>query len=229
MSLIAILIASLIGSAHCVSMCGGFVAFYSVRSKKEFLPHLSYHLGRLITYVSLGALAGYFGKALDSGGALLGIQRAAAILLGLVMIIWGISKLIRPNSGQLFAILIHKIFGRLSSSVMKWADKSPPVLLALALGLITTFLPCGWLYTFVAVAAASADPLRGILVMISFWLGTVPALASLGAIGNLLGVKFTRFIPRITAALLVAAGVFSILDHVDPFSTVQEKHHHSHH
>ncbi|HSL52590.1 MAG TPA: sulfite exporter TauE/SafE family protein, partial [Candidatus Deferrimicrobiaceae bacterium] len=82
--------ASLLGSAHCAGMCGGFVGFYTGttpggRRRPLLLAHLAYNGGRLGVYAALGAAAGALGAALDTtGGVLLGIQRTAAIVSGVL-------------------------------------------------------------------------------------------------------------------------------------------------
>ena len=58
------------------------------------------------------------------------------------------------------------------------------------IGLVTTLLPCGWLYTFVALALAAANPLNACLIMFAFWLGTLPVMIGTGFASNYLIQRF---------------------------------------
>ena len=55
----SVLLASLLGSPHCAGMCGGFVCFYSGQDGRgQTRAHAAYNLGRLVSYLVLGLLAG---------------------------------------------------------------------------------------------------------------------------------------------------------------------------
>src|SRR6185295_3680515 len=94
-----ILAASLLGSLHCVGMCGAFLAIAVGDGNSSPGRHArlqaAYHLGRLMTYVTLGAAAGMAGKLLDVGSALAGIKPVAAALAGAVILSFGIISLLR--------------------------------------------------------------------------------------------------------------------------------------
>ena len=92
-----ILTASLLGSAHCVGMCGGFVALYSSGTGRNVLPHVLYNLGRLTTYMLLGGGAALLGRGIDS---LSGIARFSSLLVGVVLIVLGLRELFRTGSSR---------------------------------------------------------------------------------------------------------------------------------
>jgi sulfite exporter TauE/SafE len=77
---------------------------------------------------------------------------------------------------------------------------------------LTAFLPCGWLYAFAIVAAGSGSALWGAAIMIAFWLGTVPVLASLGIGVQTLTGAFGKRIPLVTAIAVVCLGMYTIVD-----------------
>jgi uncharacterized protein len=87
----------------------------------------------------------------------------------------------------------------------------PVVPRAALLGLSTTLVPCGWLYTFVAAAAASGDVASGFGIMAAFWLGTVPALVVAGVGVGKLVTRFGAQVRAATASLTVAAGVLMLV------------------
>ncbi len=210
MSLIAILIASLLGSPHCAGMCGGFVAFYSAQKPKSLLPQMAYSLGRLLTYSCLGAAAGVLGASINNVGAWVGLQRTAAIVIGLLMVLWGLGSLLGLKS---FTSIKQGFFEKLIFPLHKLLSekrKGSTETLAFTLGLLTTFLPCGWLYAYVALAAASGSALSGVAVMGVFWLGTLPVMWSLAGITAVLSLKARAYIPRVTASLMIAAGLFAL-------------------
>lgn len=194
-------------------MCGGFPGLYSQREGMSTTRHLSYHLGRLITYLTLGTLAGSLGSSLNQISALIGVQRAATLVVGTILIIWGLKNLgmielsVR-NSSASFKFLTAPFANLLARTHIRSAAWFP-----LALGIVTTLLPCGWLYAYVAVAAATGSARDGLIVMTVFWLGTVPALAGLGVGISSVFPQLTRYAPKVTAVLLLLAGVFSLFGH----------------
>ncbi len=228
MSLIAVFLASLIGSPHCAGMCGGFVTFYSTKSDKPVISHVAYNIGRLLTYCGIGALAGFLGQNVDKLGDLAGIQRVAGILTGLLLLYWGFSGLLGRGTSQIeskLAVLFFSKARNTFSGQLIGEENVSWIKRAFLIGALSTLLPCGWLYTFVAVAAGTGSPLKGALCMAVFWLGTLPVMISLGAISRVLGVGARRYIPKITSALLIVAGVFSIYGH---FSHQHGSSHHHH-
>jgi len=229
----SVLLASLLGSPHCAAMCGSFVCFYAAEPghPRAWLPHATYNLGRLLSYVSLGVVAGVFGAGLDRAGAAVGIGRVAAILAGTLLVVWGASTLLRaagvrvPDPAP--AGLAHRTIARVLARVRR----QPAALRALVVGLVTTLLPCGFLYVFVASAAAAGRPGTGALVMAGFWLGTLPVMAGLGfAAGRALG-PFRRRLPLVSAALLVVLGLLTISGrmHLAPAAFAASTGHHDCH
>jgi hypothetical protein len=92
----------------------------------------------------------------------------------------------------------------------------PPVARATMLGLLTTLLPCGWLYAFVAAAAATGSGPRGAVVMAAFWLGTLPVMAAVGMAAQRGLGPFRHRLPALTAAVLVVLGLLTITGRIAP-------------
>jgi len=213
--LTAVFFASLVGSLHCVGMCGGFVAFYSgadgSRGSRRLLSHGAYSGGRLVAYSILGLAAGAIGAALDVAGSLAGFQRTAPLIAGVVMVAWGILALLRIGGVKIFR---H----RSESTISKWlgrgislVGKRPPIIRAVVVGLLSGVLPCGWLWAFVVTAAGTGSALGGVAVMAAFWAGTVPVLLALGLGAQVLAVPLRKHIPAVTAVILVALGLYAII------------------
>ena len=90
-----------------------------------------------------------------------------------------------------------------------------PLPRALTIGMLTTLLPCGWLYAFAITAAGTASPVYGALTMMAFWLGTLPVLVALGAGVQTLTGALGRKMPAVTAIALVVVGLYTVLHRVE--------------
>jgi len=231
--LFTVFLASLVGSLHCIGMCGPFVAFYSgsdgSTGARRLLSHSAYSGGRLMTYLLFGLTAGAVGAALDVAGSLAGMQRIAAIVAGATMILWGILALLQLRGVRIFRHAsgdsrISRVLRRGFSLV---AGK-PPLVRAAVVGLLSGLLPCGWLWAFVVTAAGTGSAGRGALVMAAFWVGTVPALVAVGLGAQLLSAPLRRHVPAVTAVLLVGLGLLAILGRPASVTAAIQQHQHTH-
>lgn len=190
-SLTAAALAGLVGSPHCMGMCGGFAAACGSGGDRGS----AWHLGRLVTYATLGALAGAFGAAIPGPGWVAAALSAvlltwfALALAGVVqeprLRLPGLTRLATKNAGA------TGFGGRL------------------VFGMANGLLPCGLVYAALAIPVAAGDPLVGALSMVAFGLGTVPALVAmtLGLRAALLRDLRWR---RVFAAGVLLAGLVSI-------------------
>jgi sulfite exporter TauE/SafE len=229
----AVFIASILGSFHCAAMCGGVALACSTLSSHPCAAQVAYHGGRLLTYALLGFLGGLIGARANWYFAPHGLHEIAAWSMGTLLILWGAGQLFTSRStvvggARRFALSISNFFAQCLRDASQTVGgnsvgtaRSSLQLHALLLGASTAFLPCGWLYSFVAVAIATGSPVAGAGVMVAFWLGTLPVLSSLGLVAQLAGDAFMRHAPRISAGLMIVAGLLAIFGHVYsfPFST----------
>lgn len=218
MILLAVFLASIMGSAHCAGMCGGFVALYSAERTRSPAPHIAYNFGRLVSYLGVGALAGTFGLSLDRAGRLVELQHTAAIFLAAVVLLWGIALWRRNSLVPVYGGGGAAVIGRAYRSLLKYASAMPPALLALSIGLLSALLPCGWLYLYVATAVGSASPSFGAAILFMFWLGTLPMMAAVGLASSRLTGKMRHLLPRASAAVLIFAALLSFEQHLDLFN-----------
>lgn len=209
----AVLSASLIGSAHCVGMCGPFAIMVMDKqdSSTQRLRSMTwYHLGRAVTYMAIGSIAGLAGLWLDQSTSLIGWQQSAAWLTGISMIAFGVFALLRlANVGTMHFKPPPKLQTLVRSGFRK-ANQLPKSVRPLAIGSITGFLPCGWLYAFLLLAIGTSSPLVGALVMLAFWMGTVPALSVIGLGFSKLSQSWKDAIPLCTAVLMILAGLSTV-------------------
>ena len=217
--LLAVLAASVLGSVHCAAMCGGFTCLYATRAggaphpgrALAALPHAAYNAGRLVSYLTLGAIAGSIGSGVNQLGGLARVSRLAAILSGALLAIWGANTLLaalgfRALEGSAPRAVQVAIGGLL----VRIREHSPAVRGA-ATGLLTTLLPCGWLYAFAATAGGTGNVRDGMLVMLFFWLGTVPMMVAIGATAQRAFGAFQRRLPLVGAGAAVAIGVLTMM------------------
>ncbi|MCA9136376.1 MAG: sulfite exporter TauE/SafE family protein [Planctomycetales bacterium] len=211
----AVVTASLLGSMHCVGMCGPLAIWASgsgdrVNRRTLVASTLLYHVGRLTTYTLAGAAAGLIGSVIDIGGSILGVQVAAARVVGGLMITLGVWKLWTMWSGKTATKdLAPSAVGKVLVRLRPYIFRLPIAGRGFATGLLTTLLPCGWLYLFALIAAGTGNPLHGAIVMAAFWLGSVPALVALVAGLRVLSLRYARLIPAIAALMLIFAGCFT--------------------
>jgi uncharacterized protein len=212
----AVISASVLGSLHCAGMCGGLM-FFALGSDKEtskssrFKLQSAYHGGRLTTYTMLGVIAGAIGQAIDFGGGFIGLQRGAAVFAGVMMIGFGVVSLARIRGIKVKLISVPTPIRKLVEKAQRSAFGLSPIRRAITIGLLTTLLPCGWLYAFAFVAAGTASPIWGGVTMAVFWMGTLPVMVSLGAGIQFLTGPLHAKLPVITASAVVLVGLMTAM------------------
>ena len=210
----AIFIASLLGSSHCAGMCGAFALFATETAESGSTPiarwklHALYNIGRLLTYLALGLAAGAAGAAIDLGSSGVGIQRAAAAIAALIMIGFGGVSLLRALGVQIARFPVPQTLLALSRAGHARALGFSPRARAISVGLLTTLLPCGWLYAFVVASAATGSPVAGAGTMAVFWLGTLPVMATLAVGARFLAGPLRAHLPLLTNVLVVATALW---------------------
>lgn len=213
--IVAVLVASVLGSLHCAGMCGPFLLFAvgtdDQTPRRGLSVHAAYHLGRLCTYITLGIIAGAIGRALDLGGSAVGLGRVAAILCGALMVGFGVVATMRVLGARVPKLGAPKAIQALVMRGHRVAFALEPTQRALMVGLLTTLLPCGWLYAFAVMAAGTANPLLGGLTMAVFWVGTLPVMISLGVGLRELSGPFRRHVPLVTSVMVVVVGLATVL------------------
>jgi sulfite exporter TauE/SafE len=211
---VAVFVASLLGSVHCAAMCGAFACVYKSKERTTATAHAAYHGGRLASYLTLGVIAGALGRRVDDVALVGGIGRGAAIVGGVIMVAWAATRLAAVFGSRVPSAPAWTT--RVIGSLLRRVPATSPVSRGAVMGLITTLIPCGWLYAFTATAATTASPVMGAVVMAVFWLGTVPALltVALGA-QRLVGASRQRLVTASTIAVLVI-GLLAIAGRLQP-------------
>ena len=207
-----VLIASLAGSLHCAGMCGAFSAMsVGTGEAAAWKRAVAYHGGRLVTYVLLGGLAGTLGAAMNLAGYLMGIEPVALVVAGGSVVLFGVVSLLRTLGVRVSIMRLPAWMTRVVTAANRRAFAMSSLPRALVLGLSTTLLPCGWLYTFAFVAAGTGSAGSGAMVMTVFWLGTVPALVSIGAATQWLTRRTGRLVPVAASVAMIVVGMMTVV------------------
>ncbi|MNK12035.1 hypothetical protein D3C87_300910 [compost metagenome] len=199
---LGILSSSFFGSWHCAGMCGPIATLMSTRNSLW-----AYHLGRLISYVGLGILAGLLGQFFLSSDFVF-LRWMSAGTLALILMMSGVNLLF---PGKIVLLLQ---MNRLSHSILQLIKRLQVFHLSksgFAVGLLTAFLPCGWLYTYVTAAVATQSPWAGAATMGLFWLGGLPALSAVPMMVRQAVHSAGLKQQKIAGGVLILAGLYSIV------------------
>lgn len=210
---LAIFLGGVAGSLHCVGMCGGFpLALGGGAAPGNLRRQLLYNFGRLNTLIFIGALSGGIGAALVAVGPVRTFERILAVVAGSFMIVVGLEVLgVLSRITQRGAALAQATVGRMLSGVMRSSSPAAP----LALGVFNAFLPCQLIYAFAAHAASTASVSEGMLTMLCFGLGTVPAMLSLGLARTLARPSIRARLSLASGVLIIAFGLVTLLRGLD--------------
>ncbi len=201
------------GFGHCVAMCGPLVAAMGlsappgIPARRALVPQLAYHLGRITTYGTVGAVMGLAGSFVNVAGRMAGAQDLVAVLAGALMIAMGLgaaaqSLWVRGLEGRLA--------GRVLAAVRRIAGHEAPAR-AYPLGLVLGLLPCGLSYSAFAGAAATGSPVRGLALALAFGAGTLPALLLAGAAVAALSARSRGLLYRMGGAAVALLGLLFLL------------------
>jgi len=212
-TLIAAFMTGLLGSVHCIGMCGGIIGTLSIgiKSPKQPLPFLlSYNIGRLSSYVLAGILVASIGAA-TSDVFNQNTQQFGAWLSGIFMILLGFYI---AGWWQLLAVL-EKAGSYLWRYIQPVGNKLLPATSyphAFLLGALWGWLPCGMVYAMLVFALSSQVPIQGGLIMLAFGLGTLPTLLLLGSAASTLRTFLHKPIIRQSAGTLILLfGIYSLI------------------
>lgn len=217
----------LLGSLHCIGMCGPIVLALPGKSaaRNQFvMGRFLYNIGRTITYGFLGIFSGWIGQTI----ALAGYQSALSIALGVMILI----MIFLPS---IFAkkLLPFGFIYRLTEKVrIFWGKlfKDNSVMSLFVIGLLNGFLPCGLVYYALAASASTASVTGGIMYMIMFGLGTLPALFVMGLFGKIITLGKSKTLKRlipiggtILAVLIILRGMSLGIPYVSPKVKMDKK------
>lgn len=202
----------LLGSGHCIVMCGGISSMLTTaidqNGSKKYLQVTGYHLGRILSYSLFGAIVGFTGSMAIRGFGL--PLDALQIVAGIFLILLGL------YIGQWFKGLskIEAVGKHLWRFLSPYTKKLIPVRntrQALTLGVLWGWLPCGLIYSTLSWSLASGSTVNGALIMLFFGLGTLPAMmtTSLGIL-NIKPLLVNNIFRNAVALLLISYGSYTL-------------------
>jgi sulfite exporter TauE/SafE len=200
----------LLGSSHCVGMCGGFVLALGQREPRlgaNFRRQLVYALGRVSTYTLGGAFAGFGGWQLARAAApLVNAQALLLLLAGALVFLQGLATTDlwpkRPQSHGPSSCPGARPFGALLRS-----PKLPTVFVG---GLANGLIPCGLVYAYLALAVSTGNLFLGMATMAAFGLGTMPVMILTGCGTSLLSLASRRRLFQAAAWAVVLTGALTV-------------------
>jgi hypothetical protein len=208
----AAFIAGLMGSMHCMAMCGGLTTAFGVLPSGglRWQP-LVYQFGRIASYGLAGSIAGTAGAVAGAGfetshwGAVLRVGTA------LLIVLIGLNLAVGSGSQARWLRVPERWGARLWRRVvptLRARLPREPTLRALTLGMLWGWLPCGLVYSVLLIAAFSGSAVRGGATMMAFGLGTLPALLGLSYLSTR-WLQRRNALARILGAVVVACGLWT--------------------
>ncbi len=211
--------AGLLGSVHCVGMCGGIVGALTMglrqQARRSWLVMLAYqfayNLGRITSYALAGCIVGLLASpvyTLSDQAFAIRISHwftgGIMILIGLYLAGWSRVLVAVERVGGYAWRYIEPV-GRRFLPIRNWGQ-------ALVLGAIWGWLPCGLVYSMLFLAMTTGDPWQGSQIMIIFGLGTLPMLLSVGtAAGWVAGLVRHNWVRRLAGVAVIGFGLFVLL------------------
>jgi sulfite exporter TauE/SafE len=209
-------VTGLLGTGHCIGMCGGLVSALSLSeagSQGGWLFHLLYNLGRISTYTFIGAVVGWLGSALAYTDRFKMVTRSLLIGSDVFVILVGLG-----TAGLFTWLSVSKLGFPRPMKAMTLAvtglRRLPPAISALPLGLLFGFIPCGYLYAVAITAAQSASVATGALMLFAFGLGTAPSLLLFGGAAHWLSGRARTWMLRIAGLVVAGMGVINLIKHM---------------
>ncbi|MDW5288198.1 sulfite exporter TauE/SafE family protein [Formosa sp. PL04] len=205
---ISAFIFGLLGSFHCIGMCGPIAFMLPVdRSNpvKKVTQIFTYHFGRLLAYSIIGLIFGFLGKGLY----IFGLQQKLSILVGVLLIVIVLLPY-KTFSKYNFSKPLFKIISKVKKG-MGVALQKKTADTFLTIGFLNGFLPCGLVYMAVLSSIATAHPLKGALYMFLFGLGTIPLMTTAIYFGNMLSALAKKRIQKLIPVFVIIIGVLFII------------------
>ena len=202
------LIFGLLGSFHCIGMCGPIAFMLPVdrtSSFKKVTQIAIYHFGRLLAYSIIGLIFGLAGKGLY----IFGLQQQLSIIIGSLIILIVLIPYKTFNKYN-FSKPLYKIISKVKSALGK-ALKKKTADTFLTIGFLNGFLPCGLVYMAVFGALASRNALQGSLYMFLFGLGTIPLMTTAIYLGRFLNSTIKQRIQKAIPVFVIFIGVLFII------------------
>jgi sulfite exporter TauE/SafE len=215
---ISVFLMGLLGGVHCLGMCGGVVGILSagldpqVRAnpKKVALFHLNYNLGRILSYMLMGAIFGLIGTLLAQTLQMSVFDEVLRIFSGVLMVMVGLYIGNWSSSIQILEKLGAKLWVKLQPLTQRFLPIRH-LRSAFFTGLLWGGIPCGLVYGALSFAVLSGSMLEGGLTMLAFGLGTLPSLLLMASLSIQLGFFIQKlWVRRLSGLLIIVLGIMAL-------------------
>ncbi|MFA5833357.1 MAG: sulfite exporter TauE/SafE family protein [Bacteroidota bacterium] len=207
MNIFAAFTLGLLGSMHCIGMCGPLVLAVpsnAVHRWKFIVERVLYNTGKALTYGVMGAGLGLVGKSV-----LMNVQQDFSIVLGITMLLTVAIPLGFKSKIEKYSPL--KYLYRFVKEKFSVLMKKRGSLALFVMGMLNGLLPCGLVYTALIGATVVADIWQSALFMMMFGVGTAPALIAISLTGKMISLKFRSFMTRAIPIFSIAVALILIL------------------
>ena len=198
----------LLGSFHCVGMCGPIAFMLPVdrnHSAKKIVQITAYHFGRILAYSIIGLIFGLVGKGLY----IFGLQQQLSIFAGILMIVIVLIPVHTFNKYN-FSKPIYKIISKVKNSLGQALKKKTSDTF-LTIGFLNGFLPCGLVYMAVIASIAVQNASQSALYMALFGIGTIPLMTSAIYLGKFLNTAVKQRIQKAIPIFIIIIGALFII------------------
>jgi len=204
---VAAFIMGLLGSFHCVGMCGPIAMSLPISTRNAWdrvSGAFVYNAGRVTTYSVFGLIFGVIGQSFF----FFGFQQGLSIILGSLVILF----VLLPKRYLSFtnANALARWLGRLRSELGKLLGNKSHSSLYL-IGLLNGLLPCGLVYMAAAAAVATGHIRSSVLFMAFFGLGTLPMMWAIGLFGGFVGIELRRRVKQAYPYVMLLVGTLLII------------------
>lgn len=197
--MISVFVLGFLGSWHCGVMCGPLSCNF-----KTYQHFISYHLGRLMSYLSVGGL-------LFAGSKLLMTQEGhvvktiASITFAIIFLFFGLMQMNLFKNQNIF-YKYYKFQFQFLKRFENYYHRFP-----LLLGLLTGLFPCAWLYSFLLLASQTQIWWKSLMVILIFWLTSLPAFIVMTAFMKKLIQSSPVRYQTISGLVLIVAGLMAVI------------------
>ena len=197
----------ILGSGHCLGMCGGLVSSFFMRlGAKAYTPYLAYHAARITVYALIGLTAATLGAVLVQTGIFGKAQGILQILAGLIVILLGLDMLgLSPVRNTLRFAPIDWLRRQFAE-----ATRRGPVAGASIGGALNGLMPCAMTMAMAVQATTAPSPAEGGLLLLAFGAGTLPSMLAASFLFGRLGARTRGWLLRGAALFVIALGISTL-------------------
>lgn len=197
------LILGFAGSLHCIGMCGPLMLLLPSENKwrEQLQTQGFYHLGKTVTYMLLGGIAGVLFIWVD----IRAFEQQFSIALGLAfLVLWGYDFWGKKqgNTSKLQQ-WVNKAFSKALGKKASWGWFLG--------GLLNGLLPCGLVYGALLASLGTGSLFGTVSFMFGFGLATAPALIGVSLTKSMFVKKLSPYLRKALPFWLLIMAAFFLL------------------